>query len=127
VFHDLVMVAAAWLLARLASAWLLGDMAMDWRQVAIEANLAIVLQGFLHWRAGLYRGVWRFASLPDLGNLIRAALLAAVSCAVVLLILDTPLELMVLMVWLFPALLLFNLGVPRLTYRVFKDMRLEVY
>lgn len=127
VAHDLIMVAAAWLLARLASVWLLGSAAMDWRQVAIEANLIIVLQGFLHWRAGLYRGVWRFASLPDLGNLVRAAILAAVSGAAVLLLLDAPLELMVLMVWLFPALLLFNLGVPRLTYRVFKDMRLEVH
>ncbi|MDZ7789506.1 MAG: nucleoside-diphosphate sugar epimerase/dehydratase [Xanthomonadales bacterium] len=127
VAHDLIMVAAAWMLARLVSVWLLGSSAMDWRQVAIEANLIIVLQGFLHWRAGLYRGVWRFASLPDLGNLVRAAILAAVSGAAVLLMLEAPLELMVLMVWLFPALLLFNLGVPRLTYRVFKDMRLEVH
>ena len=127
VAHDLIMVAAAWMLARLASVWLLGSSDMDWRQVAIEANLIIILQGFLHWRAGLYRGVWRFASLPDLGNLVRAAILAAVSGAAVLLVLEAPLELMVLMVWLFPALLLFNLGVPRLTYRVFKDMRLEVH
>ena len=127
VAHDLIMVAVAWMLARLASVWLLGSSDMDWRQVAIEANLIIILQGFLHWRAGLYRGVWRFASLPDLGNLVRAAILAAVSGAAVLLVLEAPLELMVLMVWLFPALLLFNLGVPRLTYRVFKDMRLEVH
>lgn len=127
VAHDLVMVVAAWLLARLASLWLLGSPSMDWQQVVIEANLIIILQGFLHWRAGLYRGVWRFASLPDLGNLIRAAVLAAVSGAAVLLVLEAPLELMVLMVWLFPALLLFNLGVPRLMYRVFKDMRLEVH
>jgi len=125
--HDLIMVAVAWLLARLVSVWLLGSPSLDWRQVIIEVNLIILLQGFLHWRAGLYRGVWRFASLPDLGNLVRATILAAVSGAAVLLVLDAPLELMVLMVWLFPALLLFNLGVPRLTYRVFKDMRLEVH
>jgi len=127
VAHDLIMVAAAWLLARMASLWLLGSPSLNWQQVAIEANLIVVLQGFLHWRAGLYRGVWRFASLPDLGNLVRAAILAAVSGAAVLLVLDASLELMVLMVWLFPALLLVNLGVPRLTYRVFKDMRLEVH
>jgi len=127
VAHDLIMVAAAWLLARMASLWLLGSPALDWQNIVIEANLILVLQGFLHWRAGLYRGVWRFASLPDLGNLVRAAILAAISGAAVLLVLDAPLGLMVLMVWLFPALLLFNLGVPRLTYRVFKDMRLEVH
>jgi FlaA1/EpsC-like NDP-sugar epimerase len=127
VVHDLLMVAAAWLVARLASIWLLGSPATDWPRFAIEVTLIVLLQGFLHWRAGLYRGVWRFASLPDLGNLVRAAILAAISGAAVLLALEAPLELMVLMVWLFPALLLLALGVPRLTYRVFKDMRLEVH
>lgn len=125
--HDLIMIAVAWLVARLATFWLLESGNIDLKQLAIEVNLILILQGFLHWRAGLYRGVWRFASLPDLGNLVRAALLAAVSSGVVLVLMDAVLELTVLMVWLFPALLLFNLGVPRLVYRVFKDMRLEVH
>lgn len=125
--HDLFMVAAAWLIARLASVWLLGTGIPPWQQLAVEVNLILLVQGFLHWRAGLYRGVWRFASLPDLGNLLRVAVLAAASCAAVLLLRSTPLELMVLMIWLFPALLLLSLGVPRLIYRVFKDMRLEVH
>lgn len=125
--HDLVMIAAAWLLARLTTLWLLGEGSLDWKQLAVEINLVLVCQGFLQWRAGLYRGVWRFASLPDLGNLVRAAILAAVASGAVLLLLEAPLELMVLMVWVFPLLLLLMLGIPRLTYRIFKDMRLEVH
>ncbi len=126
VVHDLVMIGLAWLAARAATAWLIDARGPDWQQIALEANLILILQGFLHWRAGLYRGVWRFASLPDLGNLLRAAVLGAASGAGVLLVLSAPVELMVLMVWIFPVLLAVMLGLPRLMYRVFKDMRLEV-
>jgi len=127
VVHDLLMIVIAWSAARMGTLWLLGESSIGWDQLAIEVNLVLLLQGFLQWRAGLYRGVWRFASLPDLSNLLRAALLGAVAGAAVLLLLDSPVELIVIMVWSFPLLLLLQLGVPRLTYRVFKDMRLEVH
>ena len=127
IVHDLFMIVAAWVAARMATLWLLGETGLSWQQIAIEVNLILIIQGFLQWRAGLYRGVWRFASLPDLGNLVRASILGAVAGAAVLLLLDAPIELMVLMVWVFPVLLLMLLGLPRLTYRIFKDMRLEVH
>ena len=126
VTHDLLMIAAAWTLARMSTSWLVGASGVSWKYIALEVNLILILQGFLHWRAGLYRGVWRFASLPDLGNLMRAAILGAASGAAVLLVLRAPVELMVLMVWVFPVLLVLLLGLPRLMYRVFKDMRSEV-
>ncbi len=126
VVHDLFMVSAAWVLGRLATSWLAGNGQVAWQQLALELNFILLAQGFLHWRAGLYRGVWRFASLPDLANLLRASVLGAVSGGAVLLILRSPLELMVLMVWLFPILLIALLGLPRLFYRVLKDMRSEV-
>jgi len=127
VLHDLLMIVVAWCAARHGTLWLLGESAIGWQQLAVEVNLVLLIQGFLQWRAGLYRGVWRFASLPDLANLLRAALLGAVAGAAVLLLLDSPVELIVVMVWTFPLLLVLLLGVPRLTYRVFKDMRLEVH
>ncbi|MCC5863626.1 MAG: polysaccharide biosynthesis protein [Wenzhouxiangella sp.] len=126
IVHDLVMIALAWSAARLGTLWLLGEPYLGWQTLALEVNLVLLAQGFLQWRAGLYRGVWRFASLPDLGNLVRAAILGAAAGAAVLLVLSAPIELMVLMVWIFPILLMIGLGLPRLTYRVFKDMRMEV-
>ncbi len=126
VVHDLVMVAAAWTLARMSTAWLVGAEGLQWGQLALELNFILLGQGFLQWRAGLYRGVWRFASVPDLGNLLRAAILGAATGAGVLLLLRAPVELMALMVWVFPVLLVLFLGIPRLFYRVFKDMRSEV-
>ncbi|MEE4295671.1 MAG: nucleoside-diphosphate sugar epimerase/dehydratase [Wenzhouxiangella sp.] len=126
VIHDLLMIAAAWIAARSAITWLIDAAAPPWQLVAVEVNLILVLQGLLQWRAGLYRGVWRFASLPDLSNLMRAAVLGAASAAAVLLLRSAPIELLVLMVWIFPVLLALLLGLPRLFYRVFKDMRSEV-
>lgn len=127
ILHDLCMIALAWSAARVGTLWLLGEPSLSWQQLALEINLVLLCQGFLQWRAGLYRGVWRFASLPDLANLVRASILGAVAGAAVLLVLRSPIELMVLMVWIFPVLLALGLGLPRLTYRVFKDMRLEVH
>ncbi len=125
--HDFFVLVVAWLGARWLGNWVVGDAAISWQQLAVEVNLILIIQGFLQWRAGLYRGVWRFASLPDLANLLRAAILGAVAGITVMLLLDVALEVMLLVVWAFPAMLLLLLSLPRLTYRIFKDMRSEVH
>src|SRR5690606_37184214 len=40
-----------------------------------EILLVLVAQGAVFWQVGLYRGVWRFASLPDLVNILKAAMI----------------------------------------------------
>ncbi len=127
ILHDLFMVVAAWVSVRMATGWLAGTPMIGWQQIAIEINLILLAQGFLQWRAGLYRGVWRFASLPDLANLLKAGIMGAAAGGAVLLLLDAPIESTVLVVWAFPALLLVLLGLPRLAYRIFKDMRQEAH
>jgi FlaA1/EpsC-like NDP-sugar epimerase len=126
VVHDLLMIAAAWFAARTVITGLFATSAPVLQRLVLEISLVLLLQGFLQWRAGLYRGVWRFASLPDLSNLVRAAILGGASSALVLLVLRAPMDVILSMVWVFPILLAFLLGVPRLLYRVFKDMRSEV-
>src|SRR5688500_18048416 len=48
-----------------------------------STEIAIVLfaQGLVFWRVGLYRGLWRFASVPDLWNILKAALLGLLALA----------------------------------------------
>ena len=127
IVHDFLVLVLAWVGARYLSTSLTGGSDFSWTQLAVEVNLILIIQGFLQWRAGLYRGVWRFASLPDLGNLLRASILGAVAGISVMLLLDVSLETMLLMVWAFPALLLLLLSLPRLSYRMLKDMRSEVH
>ena len=74
---------------------------------------------------GLYRGIWRYASLPDLFNITRAVTLTvAVFLAVMFVI--TRLEALprstLLIDWF---VLITLLGGPRLAYRLFKDRGLD--
>src|SRR5262249_25409957 len=74
---------------------------------------------------GLYRGIWRYASLPDLYNIARAVSLTVVVFLPVMFVL-TRLEALprstLLIDWF---VLVALLGGPRLAYRLFKDRGLD--
>jgi FlaA1/EpsC-like NDP-sugar epimerase len=126
VIHDLVVAAIAWMLARWAAASLFDASWPAPLALAAEGILLMSIQGFVYWRVGLYRGLWRFASLPDLVNLLRVSLLGAIAIGMVLLIMDQGVRVVAPMLWLYPLILLAALGLPRLAFRTFKDMRTEV-
>jgi FlaA1/EpsC-like NDP-sugar epimerase len=70
---------------------------------------------------GLYRGIWRYASLPDLFNIARAATLTELIFLPVMFVL-TRLETLPRSTFLIGWLVLIALlGGPRLGYRLFKD------
>ena len=74
---------------------------------------------------GLYRGIWRYASLPDLFNIARAATLTELIFLPVMFVftrLDTLPRSFLLIDWLVLVVLL---GGPRLGYRLFKDRALD--
>ncbi len=83
--------------------------------------ISIIVFGIVFWKFGLYRGIWRFASLPDLDRILRAVLLGTLIvslCAAILFRLDNlPRAVLVL----FPVLLVAGLTGPRLGYRFLKD------
>lgn len=122
--HDMVMVAAAWLLAY----WLrfdLGRIPEGFLERGLDLlPVVLAIQGVTFMLFGLYRGVWRFASLPDLVR-IGKAVMAGTGCAIVVVFLITRLELVPRSVFPFYAILLMVfLGSPRLIYRWIKDQRL---
>jgi FlaA1/EpsC-like NDP-sugar epimerase len=74
---------------------------------------------------GLYRGIWRYASLPDLFNIARAATLTELIFLPVMFVftrLETLPRSFLLIDWL---VLIALLGGPRLGYRLFKDRGLD--
>lgn len=121
--HDLIAVAASWLFAFLFYAnfkvaevpfALLGDI-LSW--------ILPVQAVFFLW-FGLYRGLWRYASLPDLKRitvtvLLSAALVTSVFWQLALLSI-VPYSVNVLA----PILLLLIMGGSRLIYRAWKERRL---
>lgn len=73
---------------------------------------------------GLYQGVWRFASLPDLKRILKAILLAAFIAASILLMFR-PLDVVPRSVLLLdPILLILMMGGSRLAYRAWKEHHL---
>ena len=84
----------------------------------------MLAQGLVLWWTGLYKGLWRFASLPDLWNIVRAGVVGCggdCRCAVPVQPLG-PVPRAVLVIY--PVVLVVFLGTPRLAYRYWKDSRL---
>lgn len=122
VLHDIAMVWVAWVGAN----WLRWSLAETPRPVdPFDAEIAVVLaaQGLVLWWTGLYRGLWRFASLPDLVNIAKAGIVGVVAISAGLFAFDrldgTPRSVLLI----YPLALVVLLGIPRLAYRQWKDSR----
>ena len=88
----------------------------------------VAYAGVVYWFFQLYRSKWRFASLPDLSNIVRAVSILALTLLVVDYVLVAPNlygyfyfgKIAIALYWLVQAALL---GGPRLAYRYFKYSR----
>lgn len=103
---------------------------LEWPEVYLEKmlfGLVVLLPAHvLACRlAGLYRGMWVFASLPDLKRVIKAVALSAAVLLIVL-ALDRPEQQMIprSMLLLYPLLLLFLMAGGRIMWRMWKEHRL---
>lgn len=89
-----------------------------------ELLMVLLVQGLAFRQVGLYRGLWRFASLPDLTNLLKAALLGLLGIMIGLFLYNrldgVPRGVLVM----YPIVLVALLGAPRLLYRAWKDSNL---
>jgi FlaA1/EpsC-like NDP-sugar epimerase len=86
----------------------------------------LLVQGAILWWTGLYRGLWRFASLPDLWNIARGGVLGALAIALALFLFTRLEGVPRAVLVLYPFALLVLLGGPRLAYRYWKDSRLDL-
>ena len=118
--HDLLAAALAWCFAYLLRFNF--DLPAEFAQDMWHTLIWVVpLQGAVFWGFGLYRGLWRYASVADLRQILLAVLAAAALVPFVL--------------WMFrvnavvprtvsvasPLLLLIMMGGSRFTYRMWKE------
>jgi len=120
ILHDLCMCLIAWQVAW----WIRFNLEFpffNWQLSLYTLPMVLLVQGLAFWRFKLYKGLWRFASLPDLWNIFRAAIIGALSVTLALFIAirleGIPRSILVL----YPVLLIFSLGGSRLGYRFWKD------
>ena len=118
VVHDLCIVVVVWVGLR----WLASAAGAPAAPSLIrEVVLALVLQGAAFQMVGLYRGVWRFASLPDLANIVRGVVIGLVAIVTVTLLANWLPSIPRRVLVPYPLALIFLLGAPRLLYRMWKD------
>ncbi len=123
--HDLVAAVVAWLGAYLLRFNL--TLPTEFSEAAHATLLWVVpLQAAIFWRFGLYRGIWRFASLPDLKRILKAVGAAAVAVPVVLILFRVQSVVPRSVLVLDPLLLLLFLGGSRFAYRAWKDRQFGV-
>lgn len=115
------MIALAWFSAY----WLRESLSNNYAfhsPYAIQAlPIILVIQSLSAFAFGLYRGVWRFASIPDLIRIAKAVAVGIIISALVLFYINrlngVPRSIFIL----YGMILILFLGAPRLAYRWIKD------
>ena len=122
--HDVVMAALSFVLSFYLR---VGDAIWHYKPgliLSYDAAFAATA-GAVFLSTGLYRGIWRFASLPDLIALLRAATLVVVVFFLLMFLATRLEELPRSLIGINWLLLTAMLGGPRFAYRVFKDRNLD--
>jgi FlaA1/EpsC-like NDP-sugar epimerase len=121
--HDVCAAALAWA----AMYWLRFNLdvgepyiaAMWWTLAWI-----VPLQAAIFFAFGLYRGIWRFASISDLKQIVLAAGLGALLIPVVLVMLQLQSIVPRSVLVFYPVVLIFLMAGSRIAYRIWKEHRL---
>jgi O-antigen biosynthesis protein WbqV len=127
VVHDLVATAAA-ILAAFYVRFEERGLVERWDGLLTILPLFVLYAGVIYFVFGLYRAKWRFASLPDLQNIVRASTVLALSLLVLDYVLFSPRffgtfffgKITIALYWL---LQMAFLGGPRIAYRYFRYSR----
>jgi len=119
--HDLAMIPLAWF----GAYWLRFNLQNIPDEFFYSALLflpwVIAIQVSLFWVYGLYRGVWRFSSLPDLIRIGKAVLTGIFFIASALFLYDRLHGVPRSVVPLYVLILFSLLSIPRLVYRFWKE------
>jgi FlaA1/EpsC-like NDP-sugar epimerase len=122
--HDVVMAAASFILSLYLRVG--GDISQFSPRLLVTYDFGFtVTAGVVFLWVGLYRGIWRYASLPDLLALLRATTLIILIFFPVMFIATRLADMPRSLVGINWLMLMALLGGPRFAYRVFKDRGLD--
>lgn len=121
--HDIAAIAVAWI-----GAYLLRFNFELPPAFAIEAGQTLVWvvlsQGSIFWALGLYRGVWRYASVNDLRRIVSAVIFGTLAIPLMFWMVRFDVVLPRSVLIIYPLLLLILMGGGRLAYRLWKEQTL---
>ena len=121
--HDVVASAIAWSVAFLLRFNF--DVPQPYLMMMLQTLAWVVpVQAGIFWLFGLYRGIWRYASLPDLKRIVIAVAVAALALPALFLMLQIAVPRSVLI--FDPLLLVLIMGGSRFAYRMWKEQSFNV-
>jgi FlaA1/EpsC-like NDP-sugar epimerase len=118
--HDLAATAVAWMLAF----WLRFnlDIPGEFAEVMLtRLPWVLAIHAAAFWALGLYRGLWRFASLPDLRRILSAVGIAALATPALFALARAGFPVPRSVYLLSPLLLVLMMGGSRLAFRAWKE------
>jgi FlaA1/EpsC-like NDP-sugar epimerase len=121
--HDALAAGLAWILAF----WLRFnlDVPAEFQEVMwSRLPWVLLLHALVFWSFGLYRGLWRYASLPDLQRMVLAVAVAALAVPASLAFWRTDYPVPRTAYLLTPMLLLLIMSASRFAYRAWREGRL---
>jgi FlaA1/EpsC-like NDP-sugar epimerase len=121
--HDLLASAASWVLAF----WLRFNLDIPegfLPALAAAVTAAVSLHALIFWSLGLYRGSWRYASLPDLKRIAFACLIGALAVPALLAFFRADISVPRSTFILAPLLLAAMMSGSRIAYRAWKERAL---
>jgi len=121
--HDVVAAGLAWV----AAFWLRFnfDVPRDYQDLMLETLPWVLgVYGIIFSFLGLYRGLWRYASLPDLQRIAAAVAIAALAVPATFAFVQLELSVPRTVYVLTPLLLGLAMGMNRLIYRAWREGRL---
>ena len=89
---------------------------------ALVIIVALPINALTFWLFGCYRGIWRFASVPDLVRLIKAVVMGALATALIVFLVERLQHVPRSVLVIYPVFLLFALSGSRLLYRAIRDL-----
>lgn len=87
---------------------------------------AVPIHAFTFWMFGCYRGIWRFASLPDLWRILRAVMIGALVVSVALFLYSRFRGIPRSAIVLYPILLFIGASGARAAYRMLRTHRISL-
>jgi len=119
--HDVVVVGLAWLGAYLLRFNLEIPPRVFWDTAFIALPGVVAVYAIVFWLMGLYRGLWRYASLPDLQRIVIAVGIAALATPTLFTLIAFPSVIPRSVYLICPILVVAGMGGSRLAYRAWKE------
>lgn len=121
--HDIAVAIFAWWFAYLLRFNF--DLPPHFRaELSATLPWVVALQAGVFWCGGLYRGMWRYASVADLRRILIVVAVSVGLIALILVLLRLPVVVPRSVLILDPLLLLLIMGGSRLVYRLWKENQL---